>query len=364
MSKERIQWIDNEKGFILLGVCIGHIGFTWNVFPYISTFHMAAFFFLSGLLFRTDRPWIKFALSKCKTLLLPYITLSFFFLFLTPSLYQLEMHYTGSTLQNNMADILSDNDYFHSLIVQLQIYLLDIINGYSAPFVTPLWFVYTLFQLNIIWFFPIRWLKEYKYSSYLLGAIAVICFVSGWMFYMNDITLPLQLSTFITSSSFFIVGYLFKQHTPYLSNLSVYWLAFLIIPLSFIYFIGVTNLKSPCIGYITNLLDENILAYAAASWGGTLVLTLLFIFLNKLNINLMAGHILRAISINGISILALHNYILSSMRWGANTFHMPALANHWIIAIAIIVLCCISIPIINRYFYFIVGKKAPEKYDS
>ena len=123
MSQERIQWIDNEKGFVLLGVCLGHIGFTWNVFPYISTFHVAAFFFLSGILFRPDRTWSEFFKTKCRNLLLPYIVLSLFFLVISPPLYQLSAHYPGSTWQNRIADLFTDSGYLHSVVVQIQIYL-------------------------------------------------------------------------------------------------------------------------------------------------------------------------------------------------------------------------------------------------
>ncbi len=360
MSQERIQWIDNEKGFVLLGVCLGHIGFTWNVFPYISTFHVAAFFFLSGILFRPDRTWSEFFKTKCRNLLLPYIVLSLFFLVISPPLYQLSAHYPGSTWQNRIADLFTDSGYLHSVVVQIQIYLLDIINGHSAPYVTPLWFVYTLFQLNIVWFYPLRWLSSKKYGSYILAVTAVLLFVAGWQLYMKDITPPLKLSTLVTASAFFIGGFLAKKYIRLLSDLNYWYLAVSILLLTACYTFGVMNMHSPCIGYILNLLDSNILAYSCASWGGIFLLTLLFILFNKIDLHTFIGSILRLISLNGIAILALHNYILSIMRWASEYFCIPILANHWIILIAIIISCIVTLPLINKYLYFTVGKKKPQ----
>ena len=360
MSGERIQWIDNEKGFVLLGVCLGHMGFSWNIFPYISTFHMAAFFFLSGMLFRPNREWREFLSSKCKSLLFPYVILSFFFLFLSPSLYQLNTHYPGSPLQNRIADLFTGNDYLHSLLVQIQIYVLDIINGHSVPYVTPLWFVYTLFLLNILWFFPIRWISNNSYGSYWLGAIAILFFVLGWMLYMKDICMPFNLPTSITASAFFVWGFIFGKALPNMSRIKFQRLALMLLVLSGIYIYGVKNLTSPCIGYILNNLDHNLIAYTSVSWGGTLLLTLVFICIDRFNKPLFVGRILRIISLNGIAVLALHNYILSTMRWLADIFKLPILTNGWVMLGAIILFCIITIPIINRYLYICVGKKKPQ----
>lgn len=361
MSRERIQWIDNEKGFVLLGVCLGHIGFSWNVFPFICTFHMAAFFFLSGMLFRPDREWREFLGSKCRTLLLPYIILSLFFLFLSPPLYQLSAHYPGSPWQNQIADLLTNKPYLHSFLVQVQIYVWDIINGHSAPYVMPLWFVYTLFQLNVLCFFPLRRLSKYKHGIICMGTTAaLLLFILGWGLYMKNITTLFKLPTLATASAFFIGGFMFNKALPYIAKINCRWLLLMIFLLSVLYIYGVKNLGASYIGYIGNKLDDNIIAYLSASWGGTFLLTLLFIFVDRLNKPLFIGRILRIISLNGIAILALHHYIFNIMSWLAKTFNIPFLANSWVILITIILLCTIIIPIINRYLYICVGKRKPQ----
>ena len=360
MNQQRIQWIDNEKGFVLLGVCIGHIGFAWNIFPYISSFHMAAFFFLSGILFRPDREWKEFFPSKCRTLLLPYIILSLFFLLVSPPLYQLSVHYPGSPLQNHIADIFTANQYLHSWMVQFQIYLLNIINGHSIPYAIPLWFVYTLFQLNLLWFFPVRLLSKYKYGIYALGALALLLFILGWKLYIHDIKLAFNLSTCVTTSAFFIAGFIFKNILPYISKLKYYWLLLLLMVLTSIYYYGTTVASVKLIAYNLNDLHDNLLGYSAAAWGGTFLLTILFILFNQINKPFFVGNILRLISLNGMAILALHYYILYLMKWLAVTFSLPYIANNWIVALIIILFCIITLPFVNKYLYFCVGKKKPQ----
>lgn len=360
MSRERIQWIDNAKGFVLLGVCLTHISCSWNIFPYICTCHMAAFFFLSGMLFRPVREWREFLGSKCRTLLLPYIILSLFFLFLSPSLYQLSAHHPGSPWQNQIADLFTNKPYLHSFLVQVQIYVWDIINGHSAPFVAPLWFVYTLFQLNVLCFFPLRRLSKYKHGIICMGTTAALLFILGWGLYMKNITTLFKLPTLVTASAFFIGGFIFNKALPYIAKINCRWLLLMIILLSAIYIYGVKNLEEPFIGYIGNKLDDNIIAYFSASWGGTFLLTLLFIFIDRLNAPCFIGRILRIISQNGMAILALHQYVISFMTWGADTFNTPFLAKNWVKLIAIILFCIITIPIINRYLYICVGKKKPQ----
>ena len=321
---------------------------------------MAAFFFLSGMLFNPNREWGEFVRAKCKNLLLPYVALSLLFLFISPPLYQFAVHYPGTEWQNRIASMITDNQYLHSLFVQIQIYLLDIINGHSAPYVDALWFVYTLFQLNILWFFPVLWIAKSKYSSYILGLVTVCCFILGWLLYMKAIHIPFKIDIVITSSAFFIGGFVFHKLIPYVRNFSYQSVLLLILGLAGVYYYGVSHIPVHKIDYILNILHKNLLAYFSVSWGGTLLLTLLFIMLGKINRSFYVGRFLRYISLNGIAFLAIHEYVKYLMKWMANYFQMQVLANNWLILFAIGVVCAISFPLINKYLYFLVGKKKPQ----
>lgn len=92
----RINWIDELKGFILILVCLSH---THISIPFMGgdliviclAFRMSTFFFLSGVLFSTRRyPTINsYIKSKTKVLLIPYVLLALLFSFLDPRLYDL-----------------------------------------------------------------------------------------------------------------------------------------------------------------------------------------------------------------------------------------------------------------------------------
>jgi fucose 4-O-acetylase-like acetyltransferase len=83
----RLSWVDTAKGFAIILVVFGHVLWglinskilTWTpitrfVEAWIYSFHMPAFFFLSGLfLFRsTARPWVEVASDKLRTIAYPY----------------------------------------------------------------------------------------------------------------------------------------------------------------------------------------------------------------------------------------------------------------------------------------------------
>lgn len=95
-SQNRIQWIDEYKGFVLLLVCLFHVEQSFkNVnlgMDALSAMRMSAFFFISGVLFSTRRfaDFKSYALHKTKVLLLPYIWLSLLFLALDPVVWNFE----------------------------------------------------------------------------------------------------------------------------------------------------------------------------------------------------------------------------------------------------------------------------------
>lgn len=67
--KDKIEWIDNIKGFGIICVVIGHITHFENSFIFL--FHIPLFFFISGYLFNF-KPTKTYFIGKTKHLLLPY----------------------------------------------------------------------------------------------------------------------------------------------------------------------------------------------------------------------------------------------------------------------------------------------------
>ena len=85
--KQRLQYYDNARGILILLVVAGHLltyaNPNWDIKPYvaahayITSFHMPAFFLLSGMLFDTGRwkmqTWSAFLGRRIRTLVVPYL---------------------------------------------------------------------------------------------------------------------------------------------------------------------------------------------------------------------------------------------------------------------------------------------------
>ena len=103
---------------------------------------MPAYFFLSGLLFSTRRlkTYILYIKSKSRTLLLPYISLSIVFLLLDWNIY-------------------SDFDY---LLFDLKRIFISGVSAYKSQ---PLWFVFTLYVVCLLFSRDIYFNKLYDFSK-------------------------------------------------------------------------------------------------------------------------------------------------------------------------------------------------------
>lgn len=75
--KERIEYFDTAKGILILLVVLGHVFETGPVNQYIYSFHMPAFFMISGILLRYSsapgKPLGQVLLDKIYTLIIPFL---------------------------------------------------------------------------------------------------------------------------------------------------------------------------------------------------------------------------------------------------------------------------------------------------
>ena len=75
--KQRIEYIDTAKGILILLVVLGHVFETGPINQYIYSFHMPAFFIISGILLRyssaLDKPLGQALLDKIYGLIIPFL---------------------------------------------------------------------------------------------------------------------------------------------------------------------------------------------------------------------------------------------------------------------------------------------------
>ena len=79
-KKTRIIWIDIMRGLLMFWVIFGHITEDKAQIVYIYSFHMPAYFFLTGmtLAFRKDQRLGAFVLDKFLGLMVPYFVLNLY----------------------------------------------------------------------------------------------------------------------------------------------------------------------------------------------------------------------------------------------------------------------------------------------
>ena len=132
--KNRIDWIDISKGILIILVVLGHSQISTLLKILINSFHMPAFFILSGITFKSSINFNKFVKKKFFSLIMPYLIFSFIMI-----LYQLTKAFLFS-------------GYKFDIISGLVSIVLPI-SGRVATSVYGLWFLPCLFLTEILAYF-------------------------------------------------------------------------------------------------------------------------------------------------------------------------------------------------------------------
>ena len=369
----RIGWIDEFKGFVLLLVCLYHVE---QAFPqaqmgmlHLSALRMSAFFFISGMLFSTRRfPDFKsYFIHKTRVLLFPYILLSLLFLALDPVLYNFDLFPKAPrmTVMNIKPEIATVWDYIYWNLAKI------FVAGKSSIGSGPLWFVFTLYSVSLIFYGVQKVTGRIKAPRAATIIIAIASLASGWILYKNHIRLPLGIERDLTVLFFFANGWLCKgavnkfsmdcfvtrarKNVGTLRNGTILAAAAI---LSFVTYACI-EIPDPNFSIMNNDLGKSFPVFLASSFFGIAGLVATFILADKLpNIGpsrLLKG-ILRNISRNALVILAVHWYILLVMRLlFRDMFNKPGIVYLAIPVVAIVVIG--AIPLFRCRLYKLLGKQ-------
>lgn len=216
MHKERLTWIDAAKGMGIFLVFLGHTTIPNNIFWYIFSFHMPLFFFLSGYLYRANKhaSWVEFLKSKSKKLLVPYII--FFVILLV---YWVLIGRTIGDTQNLSVKI---SQIFYEFTYATA-YL-------KTPF-APLWFLITLFWVEIMFFFLQKNITKKLWLFISLLVISILGYLYSIKFSVRP---PWGLDIAFVAVLLYGLGYFARTLKIKLSNLSKFFLLLLVPVLIFI----------------------------------------------------------------------------------------------------------------------------------
>ncbi len=375
----RIGWIDEFKGFVLLLVCFYHIeqGFS-NVsmgMLHLSALRMSAFFFISGTLFSTRRfsDFKSYFIHKTHVLLIPYILLSLLFLALDPVLYHFEWFPRAPrmTIMNIKPEIAGVWDYLYWNLAKI------FIAGKSSIGSGPLWFVFTLYSVSLMFYGVMvitkrieSWIPSLR-SRMTVAGIAIASLIAGWLLYKNHIRLPLGMERDLTVLFFFTCGWICREPIKNLSGFLHYnnqgtalrrcsgtLLTAGIALISFVLYAFVEN-PDPNFSIMNNVLGKSLGIFLASSFFGIAGLIATFIVADKLpNIApiRIAKGILRNISRNALVILAVHWWILLVLRIiFKKEMDRPGIA--YLSALIVTAGVIAAIPIFRCKLYKLLGKE-------
>ena len=205
---ERIPWIDECKGFILLLVCLFHLEQSFaNIqmgMLHCSAFRMSAFFYLSGMLFSNRRfpRFLEYLKHKTKVLLVPYILLSLLFLAMDPVLYHFAKFFPLSPKMSILGihpDIQNVWQYLGWNLAKI------FVAGKSSVGAGPLWFVFNLYGVSLLFFAAHKITSGKKMPLLLLAALGM---AGGWLSNRYAIHLPWGIERILTTFFFFAMGYI------------------------------------------------------------------------------------------------------------------------------------------------------------
>lgn len=183
MENNRLGWIDYSKSICIFLIVVGHVP---NTPPFLCsflwTFHVPIFFFISGYLYKENVAPKVFIIKKVKRILLPYIYL-----------YLLSVVFL----------VITKADYNFSNIYKMSIGFLWGTNVYPYYANVPLWFLISLFSVELIFnFIVVRY--PLLFVFFLITSVEFYSKGLINLFFSFDLTL--------IGLNYFIIGFLLRKY--------------------------------------------------------------------------------------------------------------------------------------------------------
>lgn len=344
----RIPWIDWFRAVMIFAIAWGHAlcaePTTFSaVNRYLYSFHVPAFFFISGYTFHSGTGFRQYAVKKTRTLMIPYFVFS--------SVSILIFLFLGSVASAGLGVAVTSTELLPNILGMLYA---SGATGYMK-WNLPLWFLPCMFASSLLFYWLRKVIdaagkheKENLAFAGLLGAALLVSFLNYRYFHITK--LPFGLETAVYMLPFFIAGSWMKaQSKP--ESADKFKLCFL----------GGLLL---CAGAAVALSNPGRVDYVS-SWYSNLVLFYLSAFLSVFGYILLCRQLplcrLGYVGRNSLAILVMHKFPIVFMQlfligyMGKNPFLGIAIA----LAMAVIA-CALSLlagEIIGRLMPFALGRQ-------
>ena len=223
VGKKRLDYIDFMKGICILLIVQTHIDGTFfdTLLPGLNnalqSFRVPMYYFLSGVFFKLYDGLGDFTRKKVNNMIIPL------FFFVCVSLLFALMVFKFKSSHGMASTAGFEWSYFFEPITKR-----------DWHFTFPMWFLLSLFEVNIIYYVLQRYLNQ-LWQTVIVVMLATI----GYTLAIYGKVLPLQLDTAFIGLPYFILGSFIKRHNLLRPSRYDKWGLIVLIPVLFaIYFIS------------------------------------------------------------------------------------------------------------------------------
>lgn len=337
----RSTFIDIAKGIGIILVVLGHLDTNGQISrEMIYSFHMPLFFLLSGIFASTNMDFKLYLKKSLKTLYLPY------FIFIAAD----TILFTGIRLITHQSVF----DFIRSNTMAL-------IGFDFMAKNRPLWFLLALFIIRMVYYF----INKNRIVKYLSGFLCV-CFV---FLCSGDIVAPLSNCVFfmaIPGLAFYILGNILGAHILHMEErldknirnpLESYFVSVLCVIGLFVLLLFSAHANGNI--DMTYYRYGNAALYLINAVIGSFMVLLLALLLSKIR---GISKLLAFYGQNSIIALVCHYYICrivlpDVMGFLSLSDYLYHPVTQSVVLLAVMLIMIPVIIIVNKYFYFMFGKK-------
>ncbi len=195
MEKRRIAYIDFMKCLCIMLIVMYHIDheFFNYLAPHLNdalqAFRLPMYYFISGIFFKLYDGYADFTRRKVNNILVPFV----FFVFFAFGMRLLELVVRMALGAE-----------------PIEVRVAELVEPFTLrywPNTTPLWFLLSLFWVNVIFYAMQRWIKPLWGILLTTAAVSVLGYELG----VHKIELPLMLDTSLVALPYFVLGWGMKR---------------------------------------------------------------------------------------------------------------------------------------------------------
>ncbi len=195
MARQRIAYIDFMKCLCIMLIVMYHIDHEFfnrlapNMNNALQAFRLPMYYFISGIFFKLYQGFLDFTRRKVNNILVPFV----FFIVLS---------YACKCVEALLRMMIGADPVDLNPIALVEPFYLRSWLG-----TTPLWFLLSLFWVNVLFYAIQRWIRP----LWALLAVTIAASAIGYSLAANKIQLPLMMDTSLVALPYFVLGWFFNR---------------------------------------------------------------------------------------------------------------------------------------------------------